>query len=194
MHETIPLDPARAPLQIMFVRHGEKPGEDGEPHGINHIGQHDKHSLSVRGWMRAGALASLMAHLPMPTHPEATRPQRVVATLPTEEARSRREVDTAEPIARRLDIAVEGGMAHGMESELRLDILADPRSTLVVWHHGKLPHLVRGFPVTNRHDIPHHWPDERFDLIWLLTRGAADLEYTFTSLNQRLLDGDEDAL
>lgn len=194
VHERIQLEPERAPLQIMFVRHGEKPGEDGEPHGINHVGKHDKHSLSVRGWMRAGALASLMAHLPLHTHPEATRPQRIIATMPSEEARSRREVDTAEPIARRLDIDVDGGIAHGRESELCVDIVSDPRSTLVVWHHGKMAHLVRSFPVTNRHDIPHHWPDERFDLIWLLTRSAQDVEYTFRSLNQRLLDGDEDTL
>ena len=45
----------------MFIRHGEKPGENGPPHGINHDGEHDPHSLSVRGWTRAGALAGLLA-------------------------------------------------------------------------------------------------------------------------------------
>jgi hypothetical protein len=35
--------------------HGEKPGESGKPHGINVDGEHDPHSLSVRGWRLAGA-------------------------------------------------------------------------------------------------------------------------------------------
>ncbi|MEY4015909.1 MAG: hypothetical protein RIS46_905, partial [Actinomycetota bacterium] len=48
----------------MFIRHGEKPGEHGPPHGINHDGEHDPHSLSLRGWTRAGALAGLLARGP----------------------------------------------------------------------------------------------------------------------------------
>ena len=48
-----------APEIIMFVRHGEKPGEGSLPHGVNHHGEIDEHSLSVKGWTRAGALAGL---------------------------------------------------------------------------------------------------------------------------------------
>jgi len=51
-----------APETIMFVRHGEKPGEGTRPHGVDHHGEHDEHSLSVKGWTRAGALAGLFAH------------------------------------------------------------------------------------------------------------------------------------
>lgn len=188
-----PIDPAKAPLQVLFVRHGEKPGDDGAPHGINHAGEHDPHSLSVRGWMRAGALAGLMAHLPLTTHPNAGRPERVIATQPSEAAKSRRELDTAEPIAQRLDIDVEGGLGHGQEEQVRKQILTDPRPTLVVWHHGTLAHLVRGFPMTNPDDVPHHWPEDRFDLIWLLERRPEDVGYTFSTVNQRLLDGDVDS-
>ena len=54
----------QAPEIIMFVRHGEKPGEGSRPHGVNHHGEIDEHSLSVQGWTRAGALAGLFAHAP----------------------------------------------------------------------------------------------------------------------------------
>ena len=185
-----PLDPSRAPTIVMFIRHGEKPSDHGAPLGINHHGEHDNHSLSVRGWMRAGALAGLMAHAPHASHPHVRPPERIVATKPTPEAKSRREVNTADPIARRLHLVVESDLEHGKESEVRENILADPRVTLVVWHHGTLGHLVRGFPIVNADDVPHHWPDDRFDLIWVLTRDPADEAYTFSSVDQGLLDGD----
>jgi hypothetical protein len=113
-----------------------------------------------------------------------------VATKPSPEAKSRRELDTAEPIARRLHLVVDSDMEHGSEDAVRENILGDPRVTLVVWHHGTLGHLVRGFPISNADDVPHHWPDDRFDLIWVLTREPGDTEFEFSSVEQRLLDGD----
>jgi hypothetical protein len=190
MVHVTPLDPAQAPTIVMFIRHGEKPSEHGAPRGINHHGEHDNHSLSVRGWMRAGALAGLLAHAPSLAHPHVQPPQRVVATKPSPEAKSRRELDTAEPIARRLHLVVDSDMEHGSEDAVRENILGDPRVTLVVWHHGTLGHLVRGFPISNADDVPHHWPDDRFDLIWVLTREPSDTEFVFSSVEQRLLDGD----
>jgi hypothetical protein len=85
---------------------------------------------------------------------------------------------------------VDSDMEHGSEDAVRENILGDPRVTLVVWHHGTLGHLVRGFPISNADDVPHHWPDDRFDLIWVLTREPSDTEFVFSSVEQRLLDGD----
>ena len=175
----------------MFVRHGEKPGKQGPPHGINHHGEHDSHSLSVRGWTRAGALAALLAHAPADSHPYVVVPERIIATKPSHEAKSRREVDTASPLAKRVQVDIDEEHGHGHEDSVRRSILADPRSTLVVWHHGTMTHLVEGFPISNIDEVPAHWPDERFDLIWVLTRGRNDDAYSFASVSQRLLDGDE---
>ena len=190
MVHVTPLDPAQAPTVVMFIRHGEKPSDHGTPRGINPHGEHDDHSLSVRGWMRAGALAAWLAHAPTPASPGLHPPQRIVATKPSAEAKSRREIDTAEPIARRLHVVVDSDIERGSELNVRESILGDPRPTLVVWHHGAMGHLVRGFPITNAADVPHHWPDDRFDLLWLLRREAADSEYTFSQIDQGLLDGD----
>ena len=42
---------------IMVIRHAEKPMHpSGSPHGVNPDGREDPHSLTVTGWIRAGAL------------------------------------------------------------------------------------------------------------------------------------------
>ena len=187
------LDPATAPLVVMFIRHGEKPGENGPPHGINHHGEPDPHSLSVRGWTRAGALVGMFAQAPTAAHPKVVVPERIVATAPSHQAKSRREYYTAEPLASRLRLVVDDDHPRGHEHRLRDNVLGDPRSTLVVWHHGTLPHLVGGFPISNRDDLPLHWPDDRFDLIWILSREPDATDYRFSVTTQRLLDGDQGA-
>ena len=37
------------------------------------------------------------------------------------------------------------------------------------------------------------WPDDRFDLIWILARDADDEEHELSMAAQSLLDGDEGA-
>src|SRR6187551_3128683 len=47
---------------IMLTRHAEKPLHPaGSPYGVNPQGQQDPHSLTVNGWIRAGALVALFA-------------------------------------------------------------------------------------------------------------------------------------
>jgi len=184
-------DDKQAPEVIMFVRHGEKPGEGTKPHGVNHLGEHDGHSLSVLGWTRAGALAGLFAHAPSKAHPHVVRPARIIATRPTEEARSKREIHTASPTAKRLKLQIEDSHTHGNEADLAEEVLGKPEPVLVVWHHGTMAKIVRHFPIVNPEDVPRHWPDERFDLIWVLVRQpGAELGYRFASVPQMLLADD----
>jgi hypothetical protein len=183
--------PENAPEVIMFVRHGEKPGEGTEPHGVNAEGKHDGHSLSVLGWTRAGALAGFFAHAPSAAHPNVVKPERILATRPTPDAKSKREIDTATPTARRLNLEIEDDHTHGNEKNLVAEVLGRPESTLIVWHHGTMSKIVRHFPVVNKKDIPHRWPDDRFDLIWVLVRQPGDeLTYRFVVVPQMLLADD----
>lgn len=174
----------------MFIRHGEKPSDHGAPHGINHQGEPDEHSLAVRGWMRAGGLAGLFSHAPMPSYPGVQTPERIVATKPSADAKSHREINTANPIAQRLNLTVDSNVERGNEPQVCGDILNDPRATLVVWHHGELARLICTFPISNAADVPQQWPAERFDLIWILSRNPLDTSYAFTAVNQGLLEGD----
>ena len=180
-----------SPETIMFVRHGEKPGDGAPPRGVTKDGEIDEHCLSVRGWTRAGALAALLAHAPCASHPYVTKPERIIATRPTSEATSKREMETASPTAHRLGIDVIDRHARGNEADLVREVLSTPESTLIVWHHGAMSKLVGQFPVANLHDIPQEWPEKRFDLIWILVRERGpELSYRFVIVPQMLLADD----
>lgn len=174
-----------APQTLMFIRHAEKPGEHGGPHGVNHHGESDPHSLSVRGWTRAGALAALFGHA---EQGGISRPARVFATNPNSKARSRREIDTATPTAQRLGVEIDDRFHHGEEQALANALLASADDALVVWHHGNMTELLAHLPIGNAPDVPAVWPEERFDLIWVLTHDGQ--RYLFRVLAQNLLAGD----
>ncbi len=178
-----------SPRTVMFLRHAEKPGDDGPPLGVDQHGQGDPHSLSVQGWTRAGALAALFSHLPSPERPGLAKPQRVIATRPTHEYRSKRERDTAAPTAARLGVAVEDHFSHSDTEMAVASILADDRDALVVWHHGSMPRLLEQFPLANAAAIPKAWPDDRFDLVWCLQQDASG-QYEFSVTAQDLLADD----
>ena len=181
------------PQVVMFIRHGEKPNDDGPPHGIDHHGERDPHSLSVRGWTRAGGIAGLYACLPNATQPQLVVPQRIVATKSTDDYRSKREVNTATPVAHRLGLTIDTDYDHDHTAELCASILDDARPTLVVWHHGSMADLTQAFPISNRADVPAKWPADRFDLIWLLTRASEGEDFHFSVGYQEILDGDAGA-
>ena len=154
----------------MFVRHAEKPAHKSAPYGVNKHGEPDDHSLSPRGWSRAGALAALFSHAPLQSHGGLTRPTRMFATGPSHQTKSHREIDTANPTAERLDVTLETKFTHGEEPQLAKEILTSAEPTLVVWHHGELPHLLSQFKIINSDGVPSAWPEDRFDLVWVLQR------------------------
>ena len=99
----------------------------------------------------------------------------------------------AEATANRLKLPIEDGHTHGNEAELVQEVLGRTESTLVVWHHGTMAKIVRHFPVVNHDEVPKHWPDERFDLIWVLLRQPGhELAYRFVAVPQMLLADDLD--
>ena len=52
------------PTKIMIIRHGEKPMDKHvPPYGVTPDGEHDWESLTVQGWLRAGAVQFLFAPL-----------------------------------------------------------------------------------------------------------------------------------
>ncbi|MBK9738472.1 MAG: hypothetical protein IPO93_02930 [Actinobacteria bacterium] len=179
------------PESIILIRHGEKPGADGPPHGVNRHGEHDEHALAVRGWTRAGALAAVLTRAPRPDTAVGAAPSAVFATKATPTSRSHRERDTALPTALRLGLEVDESWTHGQEAQLADSVLGLGGTVLIVWHHGRLVDLARAFPLQNLADVPEHWPEDRFDLYWILERAAdGSGQYRFSVRPQLLLDGD----
>jgi hypothetical protein len=179
-----------APLNIVITRHGEKPSDSGKPHGINSEGEHDPHSLSVRGWTRAGALAGLFGLLPQPQYPGVPTPSRIYATEPSHDAHSTREFDTAHPTASKLNVKVNSSFKHGQENLLANELLSENSPALVVWHHGSIPDLMKHMDIGNAHEVPAAWPEDRFDLLWVLSRSNSSEPFTWSAVNQGLLEGD----
>ena len=183
-------DQSLSSMSIVITRHGEKPSDSGKPHGINADGEHDPHSLSVRGWTRAGALAGLFGLVPQPQYPGVPIPSRVYATEPSHDAHSTREYDTAHPTASKLKLKLNSNYKHGQESQLAQELVAGGSPALVVWHHGAIPELLKHFDIENAAEIPTAWPEDRFDLLWVLTRKNSDAPFVWSAVNQGLLEGD----
>jgi hypothetical protein len=76
---------------IMLIRHAEKPLHPcGSPHGVNPHGEHDPHSLTVTGWIRAGSLVELFAPSRGEPPAELRRPDTIYAS--GDEAHLAREI------------------------------------------------------------------------------------------------------
>ena len=169
---------------LMFIRHAEKP-EKAEK-GVTPDGEHDEHSLSVRGWTRAGALAALFANAS--ARSQLVEPARVIATAPNHSYKSKREHDTALPTAERLGLKIEAIEVPEDYAPLVEDLRNSPNPALIVWHHGTMPSFIQSFPLINGAQVPKAWPEDRFDLIWALVPTGDG--YEWHALNQDLLQGD----
>lgn len=171
---------------VVIVRHAEKP-EPGVADGVDHKGHPTGHGLTPRGWSRSGALAVRMAYAGASGDPFG-RPERVYATATDPHHESDRPRLTAHGIAKRLDLDMLDHLGRGDEEKLAQEIVKADSPTLIVWDHGHIPTLARAFPLASGVDVPHTWPEDRFDLYWVLTPG--DAGYTLTILPQQLLAGD----
>ena len=178
----------RGDCMVMLIRHAEKPLHPaGSPHGVTPEGQHDPHSLTVTGWVRAGALVELFA--PSRGNPPAglRRPDTIYASAHAG-GHSKRSLQTVGPLAARLGLDVIKRFAAGDEARLTEEISARPGTTLIAWHHEALPHF--GEHLGEVHPTPpRHWPHDRFDVIWTFTPDDNGV-WHFAQMPQLLLPGD----
>jgi hypothetical protein len=173
------------PPMIMILRHAEKP-TTGKPHGVDFAGVQDRNSLTVAGWIRAGALVELFAPVARDTAPGLRRPDAVYGT-DFAEGHSRRAVQSVAPLAARLGIEVDRTFAHGEERELAQRLLTHTGATVVSWHHKAIPRIVEHLgPVSP--EPPPVWPGDRFDIIWTFTRAGEG--WTFAQVPELLLPDD----
>jgi hypothetical protein len=175
--------------KIMVIRHAEKPDDASTVFGVTIQGIQDPEELIVRGWQRAGALATFFA--PPDGHfrdQRIEKPVTIFASRVAPRSKSLRPQHTVEPLAElvgreklRLDFS------EGEEQQLVAAALAVAGVVLISWHHEAIP-AIKDL-LLGDHSPPRKWDKERFDLVWVFTRTAAS--WRFEQVPQLLLAGDK---
>jgi hypothetical protein len=174
---------------IYLIRHGEKPAATPPPNGVTADGEIDPHSLSTRGWQRAGALMTLFAPLDNQFRAGFMSPVRVVApkyTDPTAPAGNERTHQTIHSIKHQLGLSVETPCKVGEETSSKLGqyLAAKGGVTLVCWEHDGLQPIGKG--IAPDADIPP-WDGTRFDVVWVFASDTGPGGFAFTQIPQLLL-------
>jgi len=168
---------------IMLIRHAEKP-QDGEL-AVNLAGQPDADALSVRGWMRAGALVRFFAT--PDTHSRIVRPLHLLAARATAARPSTRPRDTLQPLAQALGLKVdESWCSEDPLPELAAQLRQLQGPVLVCWRHEALPALAN--ELLQRAEGPERWPPQCYDMVWVVEQER--FSRTLAQVPQRLLPGD----
>jgi len=178
--------------RVMIIRHAEKPGANGKPRGVDVNGKQRDGSLTVTGWQRAGALANLFAR---PSAAPLITPSVIYASDPDQG--SSRPLETVMPLSLKLSLKPIQSFAKGQEADLARSVLSHQGAVLISWQHERIiniaSHLIASAPPSER--LPSNWPDERYDIVWVLTPPALfRRRWVFTQLPQMLLAGDSAAL
>jgi hypothetical protein len=175
--------------KIMVIRHAEKPDDAVTVFGVTIEGHQDPEELTVRGWQRAGALATFFA--PPDEHfrdQRIEKPLTIFASRVVPHSKSLRPQHTVEPLAEligreklRLDFS------EGEEQQLVAAVIAVDGMTLISWHHEAIP-AIKDL-LLGDHSPPQKWDKARFDLVWAFTRTATG--WRFEQVPQLLLAGDK---
>lgn len=180
----------RQATKIMVIRHAEKPANDPPPHGVTLKGEREKESLSVRGWQRAGALASFFAP-PNDSFqdPSLARPQFLYASRFIRRQGSRRPTETITPLAEKLAIRINDHYSRDDVKNMLEDVFLCAGVVLICWQYEYIPQIANHI-LHNRTTAPHVWPEDRFDVVWVFDRDSATAHYSFKQVPQSLLMGD----
>jgi phosphohistidine phosphatase SixA len=176
--------------RIMIIRHAEK-HTSGRERGVDFEGFHAKHELTVRGWQRAGALVGFFAPPGgLPAGSPISTPRSILASAATKASPSLRAQHTVLALAELLRIEIDTRYADGEEAAAAAAALAAPGPVLISWHHSHISKLTR---LIGGHlpDCPKSWPDDCFDVVWVLDRDdGASGPWRFSQVVQRLFAND----
>ncbi|HLL75153.1 MAG TPA: hypothetical protein VK421_07780 [Pyrinomonadaceae bacterium] len=183
----------RHATKVMLIRHAEKPLGSSRPYGVTAEGEREKESLTVRGWQRAGALTHLLAPAEGRFQDQSlARPQFLYASKPKRQNGSRRPVETITPLAEKLAIRINCDHTRSETGEMLEEALACDGVVLVCWQQEYLPEIANRI-LGDETTAPQDWPDDRYDMIWVLDRDPASGRYGFRQVPQLLLTGDRAA-
>ncbi|MFK0165017.1 histidine phosphatase family protein [Rhizobium sp. NPDC090279] len=176
-----------APHKIMIIRHAERPIDGGKDQGVQLDGTPNENFLTVRGWQRAGALVRLFYPLGKSSaQSPIERPTSLYAAHPDDKHHSHRTHSTLQPLADLLGFAVNTDHARGEEAALAEAIRHQDGIALIAWEHKAIHEIVTA--MTQSEIEAPIWPDDRFDMIFILT---ADPAWRLVQVPQQLLAGDQ---
>ncbi|HEY2749762.1 hypothetical protein [Phenylobacterium sp.] len=178
-------------FRVMIIRHGEKHTNGGPDRGVNIEGVHAKHELTIRGWQRAGALAPFFSPRGgMPAGSPISTPRSIFASAATTLSPSLRAQHTVQPLAALLGLGIDSRFPEGEEAAIAAAVLQAPGPVLIAWHHSHIVGLARAI-AGDAIGCPQAWPDERFDVVWILDRSEDHGGgWTFSQMPQQLFAHD----
>lgn len=180
--------------QVLLIRHAEKPTPDDAVQGVDEAGRPDANDLSVLGWQRAGALATLLSTKQQLHELGLRRPTHLFAPCPTSDRPSARSVRTLQPLADLLQLPIALDFAVGEEEAVARTVAALNGCVLVAWQHEGLPRIAAALAGA-ADGLPADWPADRYDLIWAFdSRSGAQGRWCFRQVPQMLLAGDQASL
>ena len=118
------------------------------------------------------------------------RPTAIYAAGATDDAEGQRTRETVTPLADALGLPVDTDFGRGDEKKLAEELADRTGTSLVSWQHGGIPTIVDAFPHLTP-TPPDEWPDDRFDVVWTLTRTADG--WHFAQVPELVLPEDEAA-
>ena len=178
------------PTSISIIRHAEKQLADQPPYSVSSEGKLDPESLTTRGWQRAGALIGLF--VPRPGDHGArilSTPSHLFASALGPHSQSRRPRETLQPLSDRLGLPINEQFVQDDLDDLVNAILACDGHVVVAWEHKRIP-LIANRLIGDASTVPQVWPDERYDLVWVVEPDPSSGRLGLRQLPQLLLAGD----
>lgn len=166
----------------MIIRHAEEHDVDG----ITQDGRVDPQSLTVRGWQRAGALVPFFCS----GGRGVSTPDTIFASAIAPGSQSRRPQQTVAPLhavlKERGRVCYSEAFAKPDTSALMAEVMTQSGIVLIAWNHSRIADCVAALP--NPPQTPGKWPDDRYDLVWMLDH--TDAGWNFCEVPQLLMAGD----
>ncbi len=158
------------PVQIILIRHAEKPDDKNDPH------------LTTQGREHARALVDYVIHAPeLLTN---GLPAALFATHATTHDHSLRTHETLEPLARELKLKIQTPVLAKDYKALAKQVLKDRklqgRTVLICWTHTELTQLAAALGVKPE---PKEWKAGDFNRVLLIS--YHDGEAGLSELNQK---------
>jgi hypothetical protein len=163
----------------MIIRHAEKPDEKHA--GVNPDGKSDHDDLTVKGWQRAGALARFFNPYDYMFRIGIHAPDHLFACN-----NSKRPKHTIKALAKIMDLPINDRLAHTDVDRLSKAVKEKCGNILICWEHNYIRPMVS--LITEGQIIAPEWPDNRFDMVFVLVNEQGN--WRLTQVAQLLMPND----